>query len=356
MIINIGLWQRHRSSSATSAARAAAFIEPADRRVLHAVRQRSRGPARRGRSSSRSSATLLVFGVAVLPRRGPRPGRATSRPTRRPARRHRLVTDDAILRSGHLRRRRCVGELSQRASPLHELAGRRADASPPLSGGITNRNFLVTGAARSDRYVIRLAGNDTHLLGISREVEHAATVTAAGVGVGPEVVGVHPARGLPRHPVHRGLADARGGESTRRDGCERVADTLRRIHDGPAIPGLFVPFRIVEAYRALAIARRRADPARVRPRAGDRPADRARLPDRAARAPAVPQRPAERQLHRRRRADPDRRLGVRGDGRPLLRPRQLQHQPRARRRTRTRSCLRGLRRRGRAATGSPGSR
>ena len=35
----------------------------------------------------------------------------------------------------------------------------------------------------------------------------------------------------------------------------RVADSLRRIHDGPAIPGLFVPLRIVEAYRALAEAR-----------------------------------------------------------------------------------------------------
>jgi thiamine kinase-like enzyme len=35
----------------------------------------------------------------------------------------------------------------------------------------------------------------------------------------------------------------------------RVADSLRRIHDGPAIPGLFVPLRIVEAYRALALAR-----------------------------------------------------------------------------------------------------
>ncbi len=35
----------------------------------------------------------------------------------------------------------------------------------------------------------------------------------------------------------------------------RVADSLRRVHDGPAIPGLFVPLRIVEAYRALALAR-----------------------------------------------------------------------------------------------------
>ena len=35
----------------------------------------------------------------------------------------------------------------------------------------------------------------------------------------------------------------------------RIADSLRRVHDGPAIPGLFIPLRIVEAYRALAIER-----------------------------------------------------------------------------------------------------
>ena len=35
----------------------------------------------------------------------------------------------------------------------------------------------------------------------------------------------------------------------------RIADSLRRIHGGPPIPGLFVPLRIVEAYKALAHAR-----------------------------------------------------------------------------------------------------
>jgi thiamine kinase-like enzyme len=39
------------------------------------------------------------------------------------------------------------------------------------------------------------------------------------------------------------------------DRLRSVGETLRRIHDGPAIPGLFVPFRIVEAYRALALSR-----------------------------------------------------------------------------------------------------
>ena len=78
-------------------------------------------------------------------------------------------------------------ELVRAMQRVPELAGRELTLTA-LSGGITNRNFLVTRRGGStDRYVIRLAGNDTHLLGISREVEHAATVAAAGVGVGPEV-------------------------------------------------------------------------------------------------------------------------------------------------------------------------
>ena len=123
-----------------------------------------------------------------------------------------------------------------------------------LSGGITNRNFLVSSPGIAGRYVLRLAGNDTFLLGISREVEHAATVAAAGVGVGPEVVayirpeGYLVTRFIDGEPLPVELVHA--PETLR-----RVAEALRRIHDGPAIPGLFVPFRIVEAYRALALAR-----------------------------------------------------------------------------------------------------
>jgi thiamine kinase-like enzyme len=123
-----------------------------------------------------------------------------------------------------------------------------------LSGGITNRNFLVAGAPDGSRYVLRLAGNDTHLLGISREVEHAATVAAAGVGVGPEVVAFIRPEG---YLVTRFIEGSPIPEADMRtpDRLRAVGETLRRIHDGPAIPGLFVPFRIVEAYRALALSR-----------------------------------------------------------------------------------------------------
>jgi len=138
-------------------------------------------------------------------------------------------------------------ELTRALQRVPELAG-RALIFTALSGGITNRNFLIAVSGDRDRYVVRLAGNDTHLLGISREVEHAATVAAAGVGVGPEVVAfVRPEGYLVTRFIEGSLVseDAVHQPETIR----RVADSLRRIHDGPAIPGLFVPFRIVEAYR-----------------------------------------------------------------------------------------------------------
>jgi thiamine kinase-like enzyme len=134
-----------------------------------------------------------------------------------------------------------------------ELAGRQLTLTV-LSGGITNRNFLVEIAGETERYVIRLAGNDTHLLGISREVEQAATVAAAGVGVGPEVTAFIRPEGLlvTRFIVGAPVTD----EAVHRpETIRRVADSIRRFHQGPAIPGLFIPLRIVEAYRALASAR-----------------------------------------------------------------------------------------------------
>ena len=131
------------------------------------------------------------------------------------------MTDDAPLR-GTL-----ADALTGALQRLPETAGRELVLTA-LSGGITNRNFLVTPGDGDDRYVIRLGGNDTHLLGISREVEHAATVAAAGVGVGPEVVAFIRPEG---YLVTRFIT----GDPV----------SLEQVHE---------PFRIVEAYRALAIS------------------------------------------------------------------------------------------------------
>jgi thiamine kinase-like enzyme len=144
-------------------------------------------------------------------------------------------------------------ELVAALGRVPDLAGRELTLAP-LSGGITNRNFLVSAPDTTDRWVLRLAGNDTHLLGISREVELAATVAAAGVGVGPEVTAFIRPEG---YLVTRFIEGVPVSDEAvhRTETLRRVADSIRRVHEGPAIPGLFIPLRIVEAYRALAVAR-----------------------------------------------------------------------------------------------------
>ena len=121
-----------------------------------------------------------------------------------------------------------------------------------LGGGITNHNFKVD--APEGAYVLRIAGSDTDLLGIDRAVEYEAALAAAAVGVGPEVVDVRGAGGIPRHPLRRGRdrparADARPGV------IGRVAHALRAVHRGPSLPARFISFRVVEDYRSVAYAR-----------------------------------------------------------------------------------------------------
>ena len=140
-----------------------------------------------------------------------------------------------------------------------EVAGR--DARPDATLGRHHQPQLPRRRGRRAGVTRRrdlgrsgLGGNDTHLLGISREVEHAATVMAAGVGVGPEVVAFMRPEGylVTRFIVGRPITDEAVHEPAT---IRRVADSIRRVHDGPAIPGIFVPYRIGEAYRALADAR-----------------------------------------------------------------------------------------------------
>jgi thiamine kinase-like enzyme len=136
-------------------------------------------------------------------------------------------------------------EIAARVWPGRELV------LEPLGGGITNHNFKV--AVDGGTYVLRIGGKDTELLGIDRSVEHGASLVAAELGVGPEVAGfVEPegylvtrfVEGRPIPVEEMRLADT----------VRRVAEVLRRIHDGPPIPGRFDSFRVVEAYAETAAA------------------------------------------------------------------------------------------------------
>ena len=126
-----------------------------------------------------------------------------------------------------------------------------------LGGGITNHNAKVE--VGGEVFVLRVAGRDTDLLGIDRSVELAATRAAAERGIGPEVVEfVEPEGWL----VTRFISGATPPLEHMRDAAmlERVASALRAFHDGPAIPGTFDSFRVVEAYRETALARGGAIP------------------------------------------------------------------------------------------------
>ena len=121
----------------------------------------------------------------------------------------------------------------------------------PLGGGITNRNFRVEVGGES--FVLRIGGNDTELLGIDRSVEHGASLVAAQLGIGPEVVAFVEPEG---YLVTRFIE----GEVGRVDPVS-AGRTIRRFHDGPPIPGRFDSFRVVEAYRETAAAHGVAIPA-----------------------------------------------------------------------------------------------
>jgi thiamine kinase-like enzyme len=138
------------------------------------------------------------------------------------------------------------------AAAVQRLWPGRATRVTALSGGITNRNYRVDVDGSS--FVLRVGGNDTGLLGIDRAVEHAASLRAASVGVGPEVVDFVESEGwlvtrfIEGRPVPPEEIRTPGG-------ITRVAAVLRKIHGAAAIPGRFDAHEVVEEYRREAVAR-----------------------------------------------------------------------------------------------------
>ena len=127
-----------------------------------------------------------------------------------------------------------------------------------LGGGITNHNVKVE--VDGETFVLRVAGKDTDLLGIDRQVEVEATRAAAALGIGPEVVEfVEPEGWLVTRFIPGEIPSLeRMRELTT---LERVGACLRAFHDGQAISGEFDSFRVVESYRRTALERGGAVPA-----------------------------------------------------------------------------------------------
>lgn len=122
---------------------------------------------------------------------------------------------------------------------------RRLDASAvlsaplqvrPLSGGLTNRNLDVTTA--DGRYVARLSGPGSALLGIDRTAEHHNSVAAAATGVAPGVADFRPeADLLVVEFVEATTMTAQGLHDLPL--LERVSAALRQLHGAAPFLGRF---------------------------------------------------------------------------------------------------------------------
>jgi thiamine kinase-like enzyme len=137
---------------------------------------------------------------------------------------------------------------------LERVPGRsgRAHVVGTLDGGLTNRNVLVDVAG--ERFVVRIAGADTHLLGIDRHVERIANERAAALGFAAGVVAfVEPECYLvTRFEAGETLSSAQVAEPRR---LGQIGAALRAFHDSGPLPGLFDCFRVPQQHRDAAVAR-----------------------------------------------------------------------------------------------------
>ena len=145
------------------------------------------------------------------------------------------------------------------STPVNAPANERIAALPywhgpveisPLSGGMTNSNYLVCCAGA--RFVVRL-GHDLPVHGVMRFNELAAARAAHAVGIAPEVVFAQPGVMVSRFVEGRTLAPEDLRDERR---LPAVADILRRCHRG--IPGAlrgpalrFRVFQVIRNYQAF---------------------------------------------------------------------------------------------------------
>jgi aminoglycoside phosphotransferase (APT) family kinase protein len=142
-------------------------------------------------------------------------------------------------------------QLNTAIGAVPEWAGRRI-VTTPITEGLTNRNFRVD--VDDEVFVVRLAGVDTHLLGIDRDSEHAAGRAAAAAGVGPEIFKYLPHLGCLITRFVQG-ASVPTQDLERQEILASVVGSIRAFHACPPIPSSFPVFRICESYARLAAGR-----------------------------------------------------------------------------------------------------
>jgi thiamine kinase-like enzyme len=142
-------------------------------------------------------------------------------------------------------------EITSILSGLPEIAQTVLDAEP-LPGGLTNRNYLLK--RTQGNLVLRIAGENSELLGIDRTAEVRAANTAFKLGIGPEVIGVAPSQRavISRFVPGRVLDEdaVRSAES-----LPKIVSALKRYHENATSTATFSGFETVRSYHKLATER-----------------------------------------------------------------------------------------------------
>jgi thiamine kinase-like enzyme len=139
-----------------------------------------------------------------------------------------------------------VAQLDGIIKRLEPVLGAASGPVVPLDGGITNRNYRLR--LGYGEYVVRLPGQETELLGISRESERIACETAARLGVGPAVAAAD------RESLVTAFVDAPPYDAaTLKADPAPVARALRAFHEsGTELPVRFwVPDLIADYARVV---------------------------------------------------------------------------------------------------------
>jgi thiamine kinase-like enzyme len=115
----------------------------------------------------------------------------------------------------------------------------------PLSGGLTNENYLVE--CEGTRYVMRLPGQSTDLLSIDRENEVYNTKAAASTGIAPRVL-EHLAGTdvMVLEFIEGPTMSAKALQS--QEMAARMAQSFHRLHAAPRFLHEFNMFRLIEYY------------------------------------------------------------------------------------------------------------
>jgi thiamine kinase-like enzyme len=117
-----------------------------------------------------------------------------------------------------------------------------------LSGGLTNRNYLVE--ADGTRYVVRIPGAATELLAVDRENERRNAEAAATTGVSPRILEYLPDVSVMVLEYIDGQTMS-GANLRASRMAARIAESLRRLHAGPRFHHDFDMFRLVEYYLGI---------------------------------------------------------------------------------------------------------